>query len=513
MQRKKAIKNLIMTILILGLITPVTVIANSSNIEKVRLKSPSNGSELDSIPVLEWYAASGAEGYNWEVATSPDIDSTGYFFVDLVYYGSTGKTYGQPKNLQKNVWYYWHAWGVAGGEPGPLSDTWRFKIVDDVTEDTIPPSVPRLISPKNDATLPNQPIRWEFVWSNSTDSESGVKGYHIYVIGPQAKVPLVDTFVTESQYSFISDGYVAEHNLEGWTWRVRAQDNAGNWSEWGATWTFDVKYSTVNWAPPWQSEPEIQYGEFEVIIEQRFMWSQEALENLKRKLHPGTFVAFQWDLKRFIPRTSDPADVWDYWIVKDGMCQGTFETDLPSPWDFFTEEADPPRCLNNPLLHPEDEEFQFSCYAVDSLKANKWYFIRVTFRKKESIQFDRIDIETKFERIEYGPKLKLECIGLIDCIDCLKKAGFCSVDKLIGCASDFRQCMVTYTYTDPYRVEGIFATGESHAPDETPGESHAPDETPGESHAPDETPGECIGSILLALMITLGVSAAHMKRD
>ena len=124
---------------------------------------------------------------------------------------------------------YGESWGVRSGETIHQymdicsSPAYYIKKIED---GGTPPSVPRLISPVNNATIPNQPINWHFDWS--IDDEGSVKGYQIYVIGPQAKVPIVDTFVTASHYTYISEGYVADHNLNGWTWKVRAQNIEGN---------------------------------------------------------------------------------------------------------------------------------------------------------------------------------------------------------------------------------------------------------------------------------------------
>jgi hypothetical protein len=75
-----------------------------------------------------------------------------------------------------------------------------------VQEDTTPPGTPILISPANGATLPQPDEEWSFDWSDSSEPESGVAGYQLYVIRQGAAYPLIDTFVTDSEYSGIVGG-------------------------------------------------------------------------------------------------------------------------------------------------------------------------------------------------------------------------------------------------------------------------------------------------------------------
>lgn len=123
--------------------------------------------------------------------------------------------------------------------------------------DTAPPSAPQLISPRNGVIMPNgsldqdRDMVWNFDWSDSRDDQSGVRGYQIVVWGPNATVAAVDTFVSSSNHTHRCPRcYVASHNLNGWTWKVRAQDNAGNWSSWSETWTFSVEPPSGGNQPP-----------------------------------------------------------------------------------------------------------------------------------------------------------------------------------------------------------------------------------------------------------------------
>jgi hypothetical protein len=109
-----------------------------------------------------------------------------------------------------------------------------------VEEDTTPPSTPVLTSPAEGATLP-QPIEvWSFDWNDSSDPESGIAGYQIYVIREGAGSPVINASVTDSEYSEILGGQIQYIYLHNWTWTVRAQNNAGLWSPWSAIRTFSV---------------------------------------------------------------------------------------------------------------------------------------------------------------------------------------------------------------------------------------------------------------------------------
>lgn len=104
--------------------------------------------------------------------------------------------------------------------------------------DVTPPTAPVLLSPSSGATLPQS--QWSFDWTDSSDPESGIKQYELYVI-ISGGTPNVDVYVTDSYYSKISSGYFGHDSLTGWTWKVRAQNNAGLWSEWSPVRTFEVE--------------------------------------------------------------------------------------------------------------------------------------------------------------------------------------------------------------------------------------------------------------------------------
>jgi len=110
-----------------------------------------------------------------------------------------------------------------------------------VQEDTTPPGTPVLTSPAEGATLPQPVEAWSFDWNDSSDPESGIAGYQIYVIREGAGSPVINASVTDSEYSEILGGEIWYIDLHDWTWKVRAQNNAGLWSSWSAIRTFSVE--------------------------------------------------------------------------------------------------------------------------------------------------------------------------------------------------------------------------------------------------------------------------------
>jgi hypothetical protein len=126
---------------------------------------------------------------------------------------------------------------IATNEAGSVNATAQIT----VQEDTTPPGTPVLTSPAEGATQPQPDEAWSFDWSDSSDPESGIAGYQIYVIRQGAGSPVVNASVTDSEYSGIVGGQITHEYLDNWTWKVKAQNNAGLWSPWSATRTFSIE--------------------------------------------------------------------------------------------------------------------------------------------------------------------------------------------------------------------------------------------------------------------------------
>ena len=112
-------------------------------------------------------------------------------------------------------------------------------------EPTLPPlagCVPQMLIPIEGAVLDNgcsdfsEPIVWDFEWSECPEAQS----YALYVTGPNATVPVVDTQVSTTNFQHQSTGYIVEQNSLGWRWKVRAMQN-GEWGEWSPEQLFDIE--------------------------------------------------------------------------------------------------------------------------------------------------------------------------------------------------------------------------------------------------------------------------------
>lgn len=108
-----------------------------------------------------------------------------------------------------------------------------------------PVMIPELVSPAqgavmdNGCTPPNRnAIVWDFDWSDVPQASR----YHLFVIGPGARIPVIDNAgITASLFhNRIPGAYVAEQNRFGWEWRVRADVN-GAFGEYSPIRFFNVE--------------------------------------------------------------------------------------------------------------------------------------------------------------------------------------------------------------------------------------------------------------------------------
>ncbi len=124
-------------------------------------------------------------------------------------------------------------------------------VVSGSISDTTPPSIPILLSPMDGDVIPQPSAAWTFDWEDSTDAESGIESYQIYVIHLGAANPVIDQTVSSSQFSTTLGGAVTAGYLADWTWKVRAQNGEGLWSDWSGANTYSVEpdLTTVTLGP------------------------------------------------------------------------------------------------------------------------------------------------------------------------------------------------------------------------------------------------------------------------
>jgi hypothetical protein len=101
--------------------------------------------------------------------------------------------------------------------------------------------VPVLLSPAIGAVLPNgcfdfsREYNWDFDWQGVP----GATVYHLYVIGPEVSVPLIEIENrVPSTYRHTSIGWIGR--TFGWRWRVRARVD-GTFRDWSAWSSFSVE--------------------------------------------------------------------------------------------------------------------------------------------------------------------------------------------------------------------------------------------------------------------------------
>ena len=98
--------------------------------------------------------------------------------------------------------------------------------------------VPQLLEPVAGATLPQlESAEWRYDW----DDVPGANSYEIVILGPSAMFPLFHVTTTKSEFvAPVRQGYIWDGNLEGWSWRVRAQYGATSSGPWSAARRFNV---------------------------------------------------------------------------------------------------------------------------------------------------------------------------------------------------------------------------------------------------------------------------------
>mgnify|MGYP000967499413 CR=1 FL=1 len=111
--------------------------------------------------------------------------------------------------------------------------------------------IPDLLYPPDGETMDNgrtdrsDPLAWDFGWG---PCERATR-YHLYVVGPSATIPMVDAdHLTIPSYTFSVDSYIINSNLQGWTWKVRAEVD-GEWGPWSPTRMFNVEPVNTDPAP------------------------------------------------------------------------------------------------------------------------------------------------------------------------------------------------------------------------------------------------------------------------
>ena len=198
--------------------------------------APKNGSlSVDTTPELTWNAANYAVSYHIQVSTSSRFTTIVQEMDDI-----TNLAYiaGELPDGR----YYWRVRAVnAIGNYGGWSKAFYF------TVDTLPPDAPLLTSPVSGSEVVGTPT---FVWSRPSTAK-----YYQY------QYNTVDDSETYIYRSEVTARYKvkppAMETMTTYYWFVRAQDRAGNWSDWSPASTFMVVPPTP--ARPIQEEPRHKF--------------------------------------------------------------------------------------------------------------------------------------------------------------------------------------------------------------------------------------------------------------
>jgi Leucine-rich repeat (LRR) protein len=182
------------------------------------LRPAHNTLTRDNTPTFSWARISGAVEYQLQV------DNNATFASPVISQGLTTNAY-TPSAALADGKYYWRVRARdAAGNWGGWCTRWT------VTVDVTPPAKPTLLTPANGSTVTDSTpsYRWNPV--------NGAVKYTLQMDDNSTfSSPIINRTQTTTSYtqpSTLTD--------KKYYWRLRAQDKAGNWSAWGARWSFMV---------------------------------------------------------------------------------------------------------------------------------------------------------------------------------------------------------------------------------------------------------------------------------
>ena len=159
-------------------------------------------------------------------------------------------TYGPVLESLGGTAYWWWKVDFQSGADGWVAEDFLTKLTGPPPP---APSAPSLLTPINGAAVPqNNPnigcsftpfrgygLQVHFDWENSVSSD-GIAGYDIVARFQGTAIPIVQTFVSASEYTYTNcNSFVADQNLNNWQWQVRAKSNAGVYGPWSDTGVFN----------------------------------------------------------------------------------------------------------------------------------------------------------------------------------------------------------------------------------------------------------------------------------
>lgn len=161
--------------------------------------------------------------YQWEVRTSSG---------SLIDDGLTTSKYDTPDSNLSDGNYKFRV--QAKDAPGNWGD-WSGYVY--FTVDNVDPSVPSLSSPSNNARTTDRTPNFD--WSNSTENGSGIYRYELLVETDALGYDRINEEIASSYYNTLSS-QALDAGGDGYDWRVRVEDKAGNQSAWTSNRRFYV---------------------------------------------------------------------------------------------------------------------------------------------------------------------------------------------------------------------------------------------------------------------------------
>jgi parallel beta-helix repeat protein len=187
---------------------------------------PENGENLnDNTPNLNWNAVienSMPVTYNVQVDNDDSFDSPLIWENDI-----TDDNYQVRDAMAESIWY----WRVRAKDDASNIGAWAenrwFRV------DVTPPAAPTLFSPANGLqTNDNTPT---FEWTSVSDVSTPVT-YEIWIDNDSNFTSREAENSGQTDTTYVPTALVDEN----YNWKVRACDNAGNYSDWSIVWTFLV---------------------------------------------------------------------------------------------------------------------------------------------------------------------------------------------------------------------------------------------------------------------------------
>ncbi|MHA1973957.1 MAG: hypothetical protein ACTSW1_13245, partial [Candidatus Hodarchaeales archaeon] len=186
------------------------------------LSSPANNHLTnDQTPTLSWSSVTGADTYEVQIDTSSSFTDPLYYIKDQI--ASTSHIVQTP--LIDGT-YYWRVRACDSAyDFGPVSSYRSF------TVDTVAPSAPTLVSPYNNYRTSSQSM--SFDWN----AVSGATQYQLKVYDSS----------DDEVYSYTTSN--TDHDIpttlseDTYSWKVRAQDGAGNWGSYSSERFFTIDLS------------------------------------------------------------------------------------------------------------------------------------------------------------------------------------------------------------------------------------------------------------------------------